>query len=161
MRFIHYGHKSFDKDAFIPVQNKESFNKPIGGLWGSPIDSEYGWKDWCKASSFRECDEGNSFVFSLKPDANIYYIRSVDEAKNLPRAGKIHDLPVGIPNLITGEAPCMIMGVDFEAMVKDGIDAILYEQSACMQLYWTLYGWDCDSILVMNPDVILPEQITL
>lgn len=156
MRFIHYGHPRFDKEAFVPIHNRESFNKPIGGLWGSPVDAEYGWKAWCEENSFRECNEENAFVFTLKPDANIYYIRSVEEANNLPRAGRMHSLPNVMASLIS-EAPSMIMGVDFEAMVKDGVDAVLYEQSACMALYWTLYGWDCDTILVLNPDAVVPE----
>jgi len=156
MRFIHYGHRCFDKDKIMPVHNQEGWNKPYGGLWASPVDSEYGWKAWCEENDFRDCNEEDSFTFSLKPEANIYYIRSVEAANNLPRARsnfKTIELMVNIP-----ETPfSMIMGVDFEAMVKDGIDVIFYEQSACPQLYWKLYGWDCDCILVMNPEVVVAE----
>ena len=153
MRFIHYGHCSFDRKKFVPIQNQECRNKPSGGFWGSPVDSEYGWKDWCKDNDFRECDEQNSFAFSLKSEANIYYIRTVDAANNLPRAQGRY----GIDDILSETPYSMIMGVDFEAMVRGGIDAILYEQSACPPLYWKLYGWDCDSILVMNPEIVIPE----
>lgn len=147
MKFIHYGHRCFDKEKIMPIRNRECFNKPYGGLWASPVDSEYGWKAWCEDSGFRECDEKNSFTFSLSPDANIYYIRSVEAANNLPRAQSKYDMP---------ETPfSMIMGVDFESMVRDGVDAIFYEQSVCPQLYWKLYGWDCDCILVMNLDIVI------
>ena len=40
MRYIHYGCTSFDKLKFQEIK---------GGLWASPIDAEYGWKDWCEA----------------------------------------------------------------------------------------------------------------
>lgn len=153
MKFIHYGHRRFDKRRFMPIHNEEGRNKPRGGLWASPVDSDYGWKSWCEDAAFRECDEQNSFTFALKPEANIYYIRSVEAANSLPRAENRY----GIEDLMLETPFSMIMGVDFESMVKDGIDAIIYEQSACPQLYWKLYGWDCDSILVMNPEVVIPE----
>ena len=43
---------------------------------------------------------------------------------------------------------------DFEKMLADGWDAIEFRLSEDSELYWALYGWDCDSILVMNPDVV-------
>jgi len=55
MKLIHYGSTSFDPKKFNPVLN--SYIKPTGGLWTSPIDSEFGWKDWCTAEDFRECNE--------------------------------------------------------------------------------------------------------
>ena len=44
---------------------------------------------------------------------------------------------------------------DFEKMKENGIDAIFVEISNDHRLYWALYGWDCDSIVVMNPDIIV------
>lgn len=49
--------------------------------------------------------------------------------------------------------------IDFERCTKLGYDAIELNLSADRQLYWELYGWDCDSILVMNPDRIKMVQI--
>ena len=53
------------------------------------------------------------------------------------------------------------MGVvpDFEKMVEDGVDAIKLNLSkGDYELYYEFYGWDCDSILIMNPDIIRPLQ---
>jgi hypothetical protein len=46
--------------------------------------------------------------------------------------------------------------IDF-AYGKDGVDAIKLNLSkGDYELYYELYGWDCDSILIMNPDIIRP-----
>ena len=44
--------------------------------------------------------------------------------------------------------------LDFEEMLRNGIDAVYVEISSDNRLYWALYGWDCDSIVVMNPAVV-------
>lgn len=144
--YIHYGHAAFDPNLFKPIQNDQCWVKPRGGLWASPIDTKLGWKDWCEKEEFRECIEENSFIFTL-PKANIFVIDSVEKLKELPTIAD----PVwkSISTLI-----------DFENCIKFGYDAIELNLSADRQLYWELYGWDCDSILVMNPDKIKIETST-
>ncbi|MFR3519297.1 MAG: hypothetical protein ACLTT4_12785 [Coprobacillus cateniformis] len=44
--------------------------------------------------------------------------------------------------------------LDFEEL-KRQYDAIEVNISNDYGLYWKLYGWDCDSILVMNSDVVV------
>ena len=41
--------------------------------------------------------------------------------------------------------------LDFEKLSKD-YDAI--EVIDIGKFYWALYGWDCNSILIMNPDIV-------
>ena len=48
----------------------------------------------------------------------------------------------------------MIMGIDFEALACEW-DVMECSLTEYPELYWSLYGWDCDCILVMNPDVIV------
>ena len=45
--------------------------------------------------------------------------------------------------------------IDFEKLAEQGWDAVEVKISNDMRLYWALYGWDCDSILIMNPDVVV------
>lgn len=137
--YVHYGHKEFDKEMFKPILNI-SWIKPSGGFWASPVDAKFGWKDWNEREQFRECNEDNCFRFTM-PDANIFLIDSVEKLKELP---SIDNPPID---------KCM-MFIDFEECVKMGYDAIELVLSADRQLYWDLYGWDCDSIIVMNPDKI-------
>ena len=43
--------------------------------------------------------------------------------------------------------------LDFEKIYQK-YDAVEINISSDYMLYYFLYGWDCDSVLVMNPDVI-------
>ena len=136
--YIHYGHDNFDKSIFEPIQNMDPpWVKPKGGLWASPIDAEFGWKDWCEAERFRECLVSCRFRFTL-PDANVLYISSAKDLLSLPIANMHFDT----------------VFLDFEELVALGYDAIELNLSTDRELYWKLYGWDCDNILVMNPDKV-------
>lgn len=139
MRYIHYGCTSFDRSKFQEIKNEPYFCKPKGGLWASPIDAKHGWKNWCEAENFRECSQDNSFSFTLRNDARVYHIRSVTDVKAMPQTNTEISVYY-VPN--------------FEKMLADGWDAIELHLSECGALYWALYGWDCDCILVLNPDIV-------
>jgi len=148
--YIHYGHKEFNINLFEPIKNLFYRNKPLGGLWASPIKSENNWKSWCEMNSFRVCEEENSFCFILSPDANIYRIDESAHAMQMPQIWQRY--PEWF-DILRGEESFP----DFEYMLSCGIDAILYNLSNDDRLYWILNGWDCDSLLVMNPDVIIKK----
>lgn len=143
MKYIHYGCTSFDKSKFQDIKNEPYFCKPKGGLWASPVDAKYGWKDWCEAESFRECDKDNSFSFTLKDDAKVYHIRSVSDVKAMPQVN-------------TGISLYYVL--DFEKMLADGWDAIELHLNNDSELYFALYGWDCDCILILNSDIVKVEE---
>lgn len=138
-KYIHYGNTTFEPERFSEIKNRKYFTKPDGGFWASPVDAEYGWKDWTEDEKFTECREDNSFVFTLKDDTNVLHIHSCNGLNKLP-----------------GHYEKILGGVyfDFEKMKADGIDAVELHLSDDRGLYWALYGWDCDSILIMNKDVI-------
>ncbi len=138
--YIHYGHKKFEKDKFIEIQN-QIFNKPIGGLWASPINSKYGWKEWNESEKFVECNEFNSFKFQLKKGARILEIDSHEVVLKLPIQGKYDMCHLMLP-------------IDFEK-IKNSYDAIEFLITKDRRLYWDLYGWDCDSILILNKECIV------
>ena len=128
---------------FTKIKNADCSTKPRGSLWASGTDVEYGWKDWCNAEEFRECKEENSFTFSLSPNANILYITSVNDLNGLPTVEDKFGLNFSSWVLL-----------DFEKLSKE-YDAIEVSISSDCDLYYKLYGWDCDSIVVMNPDIII------
>lgn len=147
-QYIHYGHTTFDKDKFQQIRNVPIWVKPSGGLWASATDARYGWKDWCEEDEFRECTEENSFIFHFKQGAKVFLIDGLTSLNKLPRRD-------------TGRfGPNSLYLIDFEQCLRNGIDAIelMLYGPAENELYWALYGWDCDSVLVMNPDCIEVEE---
>lgn len=138
--YIHYGHKKFDRQQFQEIRNCE-WIKPQGGLWASDIKAVLGWKHWCENENFRECSEENSFMFILTEDANVLHIRNKEDLKDIPE--EISELARSMKIM------------DFEALKCLGVDAIELHLSEDHRLYWELYGWGCDCILIMNPDIVV------
>ena len=139
--YIHYGHTSFDKNLFIKITNEKPMSKPRGGLWASDINAKYGWKDWNESAKFAECNKENSFTFTLYDNANILYINSVKDLESLSKAQDKFSFTSWV-------------SLDFEKLAEI-YDAIEVNISSDYDLYYKLYGWDCDSILIMNPDVVI------
>lgn len=148
VEYVHYGHKEFLKELFQPIKNREMFSKPTGGFWASRVNALYGWKDWCKDNDFRDCREDNCFRFSVSENANVLTINSVDDLKGLPKAKQ----PVPVESSLWDNY------LDFEQLLLNGIDAVEVNISSDRDLYMVLYGWDCDSILIMNPDIVYVKE---
>lgn len=140
--YIHYGHKHFMLQKFREIRNRQ-WVKPTGGLWASSKDAPYGWKQWCENENFRECSEENSFCFVLAAGANVLHIHRKEDLIDIPEE-KI-------------EYRGNMKFLDFEAIKNSGIDAIELHLSEDYRLYWDLYGWDCDCILIMNPDIVIEK----
>lgn len=146
-RYIHYGCKSFDENKFNPIKNQSISTKPLGGFWASPMDTSYGWSDWCRSEKPHWCNYGVYFTFRLSDKANVVHIRNEKE---------LSEMPVVEKSLING-----VVCIDFEKMLNDGVDAVelhlMDKGNLNHGLFFALYGWLCDSILIMNPKIILPD----
>ena len=135
---IHYGSDKFIPEKVLPVKN-DSWVKPNreGGLWTSPVDSKWGWKDWNDCEQFRDCDERNSFTVRLKSDAKIFVIDSLEDLKNSP-------LRDGYSKRV----------LDFE-FIAQNYDAIWLTEKGQNETHLSypidLYGWDCETVLILNP----------
>lgn len=143
--YIHYGNSYFSKDQFVPIKNKEYLTKPYGGLWASPIHSDLPWKKWCKENEFipnwQPGDERKTyfdkwFTFKVSYDANILYIRNTLDIK------KDYILKKDLGSI----------RLDFEKIMSVGYDAI--DVTMNYYTYYALYGWDCDTLLIMNPEIV-------
>lgn len=150
--YIHYGSKFFDKNKFDKISNVYGMTKPFGGLWASDKNAKYGWKQWCEESNFRNNSENNSFTFKLSNGANVAHIYSREDVIKLPH----------VKNDFASF--CNWVFLDFEKIKEIGIDAIelhLSEEkdhTGIMDgLRHVLNLWDCDSILILNPDIIESE----
>lgn len=144
--YIHYGSKCFHKKVNFPIKNRSFGIKPMGGLWASRESSSFGWKEWCHDNNW-ECDMSLYFKFVLQDESRKYIISCLDDIIRLPLCDNLQ---------------CRWYCIDFEKCLEMGIDAIElcwygeeYRDTAKDNLYMALYGWDCDSMIVLNPDSVV------
>lgn len=154
--YIHYGSESFDIKRFEKITNVESFTKPDGGFWASPLCAKYGWIDFINDNSdMNFVNTILKFKFYVDEKANIFHIFSTNDLYKLPGVMR------------KSGTYC----IDFEKCVDAGYDAIelhLSEEkiirkeenefnklSFTNRLRWKLSSWDCDSILILNPKIII------
>jgi hypothetical protein len=73
MKLIHYGAEKYDPGIFRRIKNSERYflNKPIGGLWTSPLNAEYGWGHFCTQCKWNLESLKKSFIIELKDNAKI------------------------------------------------------------------------------------------
>lgn len=138
MELIHYGSQVYDGNKFKEIKN--SWTKPNGGLWTSPVDSLYGWYDWCKSENFRDCNIENSFRLKLNIGAKICKIDTLEDLLNLP---------------IYKTYPRYL---DFEkiSLIYDCIWLTVNGQYDTRYSEPNLYGWDCESVLLLNDKCFSP-----
>lgn len=160
--YIHYGFTTFDKSLFCLIRNQLWRPKPEygTGLWASRVGDEFGWKAFCDDGGFIKCDEDNAFRFKLAPEARVLYLSHSDQLADLPRIQSLSEQLAdhsGIPSLfdlagVPNAFPDWVL-LDYEKLAADGVDAI--EVTDYYALKNTLALWDCNSICVMNPDVVV------
>lgn len=146
--YRNYGNgSSFDPTLWKDPENGGLLIKPAtGGLWASPIDSVWGWKDWCEAEDFLDTSKQEYFDFYLSDDARVYTI-------NTPT-----DIRIFKYTIFPFRPDYHILAIDFEGARKD-YDAIflseLGERTTRFSDPFSFYGWDCESILILNKEVII------
>ena len=128
---------------YTKIKNVDCNTKPRGGLWASDINTKHGWKEWCNENEFRDCDKENSFTFTLSDDAKILYIESVNDLQSLPKGKDKFGL-----NFLSWYL------LDFEKLAEPYV-AVEVSIISDFDLYYKLYGCDCDSIVIMNPDIVV------
>lgn len=138
--YVHYGSADFDRDRFKKAENEEYDVKPRGGLWGSPVDSVNGWKQWCRENDFCEINDDNCFYFRIR-GWQVYEIRTVQDLQELPHIQMSEELQ----RFFVWHDKML----DFEVIMKDdcsysALDIKIEKVSD------ELPGYDCDCILVLD-----------
>ena len=139
--YIHYGSSKYEPDKFKPIKNSLMWTKQEGGLWASPKDAAFGWKEWCINTEFKECNIDKSFEFTLAPNARILQINNKHDLADLPKTA----LPKEIPSSMPTKLPWALL--DFEKLVASGVDAIQVNMSKDTaskhgdRLLYVLNGW--------------------
>lgn len=145
--YIHFGSPEFDKSKFRPVVNSNGYfaNKPLygTGLWASPVGAEWGWGNFCRQENFYVENLRCSFRFTLKKGARVLHIREMYDLVNNPHISlNWHDVAT----------------FDYETLAKE-YDAIEFHFSESYDTYFPMYGWDCDSIVILNPDIVNTKKV--
>lgn len=140
-QYIVYGieQSEFDKDKVTPISNRRfPDSKPFGGLWASPIVSDWGWRDFCIAEGYRVEDLDRCTVFHLEENAKIF---RVSNRASMQRLLDRYGMP-SHPELPR-------ISIDFEKLKKD-YDALYATDKGCDYLP----RWDVESIIILNPNKI-------
>lgn len=164
--YVSFGeNEQYDPDKFenpmpeIKTQSDEwkkkywpmSVNKPYGGIWASPVNSENGWLDFAGSAFKKRYSDPHHFVFKLAPNANIYII---DTLEDLKRICKEYNLYLGFDSS---------KSMSSRILLQNGYDGVFVTEHAAATLRYiddptinNLDSWDVESICVLNKDVIVP-----
>ena len=148
-KYRHYGAEKYDPTKFKAIMNRRNFTKPYGGLWASEVQAESSWKDWCEGESFALDTLDKHFDFILREDARVLRFEDSWQAKLFKK-----DCPVFLRHENPFETAMIL---DFELLAKH-YDAVEINAGSNADLYQLFYSWDCDSILILNQDIIIPLQ---
>jgi hypothetical protein len=143
LHLVHYGDSEYRPHSFRPISDEPFSKKPRGGLWTSPVNSEFGWKDWCEAEGYSDLEES----FYLEFRGSLLVIDSVEDLKKLPW---IESVGYGAHSVVF---QCFCVGgftYDAIHLTKKGLEETAFSKP------FSLYGWDCECVLILNPDSIFP-----
>lgn len=154
-KYIHYGHDKFDINLFKPIKKRLMFSKPDGGFWASSKDYEFPWSAWCENENYTYENDFLFFEFSLLPNSKILTIDQYEKLEKLPEDKETIKIQKKIHIY---ENPLNPKYIDFEklSLEYDAIEVLISKDFD--KLHFSLYGWDCDSILIMNPNIISKDE---
>ena len=153
MTFIHYGSKHFDREMFerpiVKGETVRGLNKPLKGLWGSPVHSKKSWRDFCLSEDFRVSSLNERFLFKLKDSARVLKVLNTRDLFSLYTKYSIKEKRPSRPTL------------DWKRIAKSYDAMVLMIPNDHNLVYdLNLSSWDVDSIVIFNPDVVveLPKK---
>ena len=146
---VHFGASEYMPENFGKIANS-GWVKPKGGLWTSPVGSEYGWEEWCRSENFRPESLAKSFLLRMKADSKILIIDTLEDLVKLPIIEK-------------GEGFYGRMYLDFE-IISNKFDAIWLtvngQWETRLSRPMNLYGWYCETVLIMNKESVYQIEKT-
>lgn len=156
--YTHFGNDHFDPDRFRPIRNEAYSAKPEygTGLWASPGGdvSDYSWLAFLEDVRIDKRSDVH-FNFTLRDDATICTIDNINDFQKIEEFVLNKDK---LKYLHAGSIMLWTIYLDFEAMVRHGIDAVELDLTKnYSDLHYALYDWDVNSILIMNKDIIIPK----
>lgn len=156
IKYVTYGitKDKFSREKFHEV-HKTLPCKPLYGLWRSRVDAEYGWKDWCTDSGFRECSDVNKMEFVLTKGSKILEVHR--EADILPYiVSRLPQFDYSPFQRLENRSTSIMDIINFDKLEDEGYDGLeLFISDDYLRLHNGVFNtWDCDSIVVWNFDAI-------
>ncbi|MDB4984672.1 MAG: hypothetical protein JWM20_851 [Patescibacteria group bacterium] len=144
LQVIHYGASRFEFSKFNPIANHfgtYGIKPRSGGLWTSPVNSNHSWRGFCEGEDFNLHTLSSSFRLSFHGCAKIAIIDSYGDLENLP----MRSFPKSMAET----------DVDWELVARNA-DAVWLtakgETRTRLSAPYLLNGWDCETVLIMNPN---------
>lgn len=150
-----FSKEKFYKEKFCKETYKTLPSKPLYGLWGSRVDAEYGWQDWCADSGFRECSDVNKMEFVLAKDSKILEVhREVDILPYI--VSRLPQFDYSPFQRLENRSTSIMDAISFDKLEDEGYDGLeLFISDDYLRLHNGVFNtWDCDSIVVWNFDAI-------
>lgn len=137
------------EEQMDPIENRDDLvSKPYGGLWTSPIDSEFGWLDWCEMEDFFRSDEDEYlYEFIVDNDDDDVLVYTIDCEYDLNALLDLFER-----DDIQKRSFQLFAPLDFEALatVYDGIYLTENGQRETRLTEPSLNGWDCECVLWLD-----------
>lgn len=152
--YITYGFILEDPKKIV-TDLDECINKPRKALWGSPVDAEFGWRDWCESENWypshhkhQDIEDyfSKSFKWTLKDGSKILTINTISDLEDLDKKVYFdHEVPF-----------LYIPGLNFHKLLEDGYSAVELTDGYIGHYYkndleMAFNSWDCQSIVVLDP----------
>ena len=142
--YVHYGSDEYVSEITRRIVNSDyafaRTDKPAG-LWASPENAEFGWKDFCRQEQFEIQSLKKSFRFVLTDNARVLRITCLKDAE--PYLETIAFNPVFSKS-----------GLALKKMYEsfDAVEVLISKGDLRRNmLFWS---WDVDSLCVWNPTVV-------
>lgn len=156
--YIHYGNDEYKPELVTRVTPRGEYYlecKPPIGLWASPEECDLPWKTWCEGEEYKLERLEESFKFTIKDDAKILNVHSLSDIEKYNKW--ILNVPMCEFKYIF-DKPFRVLTCFNEIMdVYDGMELFYSENIEQFRFSDTFTTWDCDSIVIWNPEIIIPE----
>lgn len=151
--FITHGKECFDRDQFIIPSNRPYINKPYGGLWGCRYKpySNSAWHEWCVSERFFTEALKSGFIYSIKEDSRLYIIDTYRDLEEITDRFPNDKDDLLFPNKT----------IDYVGIMKEYDAIYLTDRGQSVTRHsrpYSLYGWDVESILILNGDIIINDR---
>ena len=141
--------------------------KPKQAFWGSPVDADFGWKEWCYREECIPTSKGLSFDDYFSDDNKILW--DLKEGTKVLMINEVEDLDEFIDKKyivyvrIFPNSDFKDYVWNFNKILEDGYSAIQLNDATIGHNFRSnveilLSSWDCESIVVLDKSKIVQVE---